>query len=164
MLLMLLDGSLRWTIKTIWDLWELVQQCEFNVSGSRRPTGASQCFSFPFVSSSSSSSVDARQNPRTDSRWRWRGSTQHTLTCLGDKRVQGLGLPEAVAITGSPVFQPIGLAGLGARGRGRAVARGGPIPLRCLLGPLSLETHSKGACQSVGDGTIWLQIRDAANI
>lgn len=28
---MLLDGSLRWTIKTIWDLWELVQQCEFNV-------------------------------------------------------------------------------------------------------------------------------------
>lgn len=88
------------------------------------------------------------------------------LTCLRDERVQGLGLPEALAITGSPVFQPIGLPGLGARGRGRAVVQGGPIPLCCLLGPLSLETHSRGgvACQSVEDDTIWLQIGGAANV
>lgn len=95
---------------------------------------------------------EGRQNPRPDTRWRWRGSTPHTLTCLGDERVQGLGLPEALAIAGSPVFQPIGLAGLRARGQSRAVVHGGPIPLCCLLGPLSLETHSRGGGVSIGGG------------
>lgn len=106
-----------------------------------------------FPSVSSSSADGRRQTPRADTRWRSCGSgSPHTLTCLGDERVQGRGLPEALAITGSPVFQPVGLAGLGARGRGRGVARGGPSPRCCLLRPLSLETHSRGGGVSIGGG------------
>ena len=80
------------------------------------------------------------------------------LTCLWDAWVQNLGLPEALTITGSPLLQPILLGSgapplpwLGAWGWGRGATQGSPIPLCCLLGPLSLETHSR-ACQSVRMG------------
>lgn len=140
--MMLLVGSPRWPIKIIWDLWAFGQQCA--TMSSVAPGHAAPLERHSVSRSTPAPLVTRGKTPRADSRWRWRSSAPHTLTCLRDQRVQGLGLPEALAITGSPVFQPIGLAGLGARGRGRAVAQGGPIPLRCLLGPLSLETHSRG--------------------
>lgn len=103
----------------------------------------------------------------TESRWDWH---THKLTCFWDTRVQSLRLAEALTITGSPLFQPIRLGSrapclpcLGAWGWGRGAALRNPIPLCCLLGPLSLETHSRGvSIGGDGDGTTWLQISETA--
>lgn len=76
------------------------------------------------------------------------------LTCFRDAWVQTLGLPGPLTITWGPFLQPILLGrapyllGLAAWGWGQGAIQRSPIPLCCLLGPLSLETHSR-VCQSV---------------